>query len=342
MQAASSNKTHYVTRAATLADAKLAAALFNRRSQKYYGQDQIQADALARHWESDDIVLNRDTQLFFCAANGDELVGYACVVDPRKPYVEITYQVAADPDADNDEALWDAMIEWCARKDSSVIDKSPEGVAVHARASALAEDVARCTAYERNGFRRVRVENHLRAELDRMPPEPIWPEGITLPPFDVERELPALVALDQEVFRDHWGHVERPFEEELRGWKEWIHSLGGDLDPALWFVARKDDELVGYAICEPSIAGDTTRAYVAGFGVRAAFRRRGIGLALLHHAFRILKERGRTAVELDMDSENLTGASRVYERAGMVPTRQMILYEKLLRDGTDITVRSLG
>ena len=110
----------------------------------------------------------------------------------------------------------------------------------------------------------------------------------------------------------------------------------------MWFVARKDDELVGYAICEPSIAGDATRAYVAGFGVRAAYRKRGIGLALLHHAFRILKERGRTAVELDMDSENLTGASRVYERAGMVPTRQMILYEKLLRDGTDITVRSLG
>lgn len=339
MQAGPGSKRTQFTRAATLDDVTLAADLFNRRSQKLYGLDQVKADALRRFWEGGDIELDRDTQLFLDDAGS--LLGYASAGDPREPYVEITYQVTADPDAEEDPALWGAMLTWCSHKDAVVLAKAPAGTAVHARGSALAEDQARQEAYERNGFHQVRVENRLRAELDGQIPEPVWAEGIVLPPFDVERELPDLVALDQEVFRDHWGHVERSFEDELRGWKEWIHTLGDDLDPSLWFVARKANALVGYAICEPEIAADAACAYVAGFGVRASFRRQGIGLSLLHHAFRALQERGSKAVELDMDSENLTGASRVYARAGMAPIRQMLLYEKLLREGTDLTVRSL-
>ncbi len=321
-----------------MADVSLVADLLNRRSQRRRGQNQVQVEALARYWEGDEIQLARDTQLFI----GDDgnLIGFACVLDPRAPFVEITYQVATNPDASSDSHLWDEMIRWCSRKDELVLGKAPEGVSVYAKAAAPIEDEDRWSAYERAGFRRVRVEHRMQADLGGSIPKPAWPDGIVVPPFDLE-ELPALVALDQQVFRDHWGQVERPFEEELRGWKEWIHSQGEDLDLSLWFVARAGDDLIGYAICEPQIAGDTSRAYLAGFGVRADYRRQGIGLALLHQVSRTLQDRRFQTVELDMDSENLTGASQVYERAGYVTIRQNLLYEKLLRDGTDITVRSL-
>jgi hypothetical protein len=42
-----------------------------------------------------------------------------------------------------------------------------------------------------------------------------------------------------------------------------------------------------------------------------------------------------------MDSENLTGALRVYERAGMRAVRQSVFYEKELRAGTDLATRQL-
>ena len=44
---------------------------------------------------------------------------------------------------------------------------------------------------------------------------------------------------------------------------------------------------------------------------------RQIGLALLREGFRRLAGRGETVAALGVDSENPTGATRLYERAGM-------------------------
>lgn len=51
--------------------------------------------------------------------------------------------------------------------------------------------------------------------------------------------------------------------------------------------------------------------------VRAPWRRRGIGLALLHTAFGGIHRRGIHRAELGVDAENPAGANRPYERAGM-------------------------
>ena len=47
------------------------------------------------------------------------------------------------------------------------------------------------------------------------------------------------------------------------------------------------------------------------------------------------------AVELDMDSQNVTGVSRLCDRAGMRVVRQFVTYEKELRPGVDLTTREL-
>jgi len=43
-----------------------------------------------------------------------------------------------------------------------------------------------------------------------------------------------------------------------------------------------------------------------------------------------------------MDSENLTGALKLYERAGMRVVRRTLRYEHVLRDGDDLATRTLG
>jgi ribosomal protein S18 acetylase RimI-like enzyme len=158
----------------------------------------------------------------------------------------------------------------------------------------------------------------------------------------VERDLPGIVALYQEAWRDHWGYVDEPFEQVLANWKEGVERDGGRFDPTLWFLAVSGLEIVGMSLCQPQIADDTTRGYVQGLGVRPAWRKRGIALALLRHTFAEFRRRGYAAVELDMDSENLTGALRVYERAGMRAVRQSVFYEKELRPGKDLATRSLA
>ena len=42
-----------------------------------------------------------------------------------------------------------------------------------------------------------------------------------------------------------------------------------------------------------------------------------------------------------MDSQNVTGVSRLCDRAGMRVVRQFVTYEKELRPGVDLTTREL-
>jgi len=86
---------------------------------------------------------------------------------------------------------------------------------------------------------------------------------------------------------------------------------------------------------------DADLGYVHTLGVLRPWRRRGIALALLHHAFGELQRRGKKRVGLGVDAASLTGATRLYERAGMRPVRQSDLYEKELRPGRDLTTQGL-
>jgi mycothiol synthase len=72
---------------------------------------------------------------------------------------------------------------------------------------------------------------------------------------------------------------------------------------------------------------------VSELAVRCPWRRQGLGLALLRRAFAEFYSRGRRKVALAVDSQSLTGATRLYERAGMRDERLYSVYRKELRSG---------
>jgi RimJ/RimL family protein N-acetyltransferase len=61
-------------------------------------------------------------------------------------------------------------------------------------------------------------------------------------------------------------------------------------------------------------------------------------MALLQHSFHAFSQRGLRKVGLGVDAQSLTGATRLYEKAGMRPdpARQFSAYEKELRPGIDL------
>ena len=63
-------------------------------------------------------------------------------------------------------------------------------------------------------------------------------------------------------------------------------------------------------------------------GVAASYQQRGIGTALLRHAFVEYHRRGMPRVSLGVDAENPSGATRVYERAGMRVVAEDVVFEK--------------
>jgi GNAT superfamily N-acetyltransferase len=71
-------------------------------------------------------------------------------------------------------------------------------------------------------------------------------------------------------------------------------------------------------------------SWIAAIGVRKPWRRRGVGHALLLHCFCELHARGKQKIALGVDAENPTGATRLYERAGMHVARSIVWFEKAL------------
>ncbi len=330
-------------RPATFEDIEAAAELFNARSRFFYGEDQIEAEKMLGWWKASQLNLKTDT--WSCWDEQGKMIGWAEVENPGSPHVQIECGVILHPIAMTDAALWDELIQWSEARCRKYVPRAPEGARVAAIGIALLADEHRQQAWLRNGYEQVRISNRMRIDFADAPasPKPVWPAGIELHPFDREQDLERLITACREAFRDHWGYVEQPFEEDLTRRQEWIENMGKDFDPLLWFVAVHADsnEFAGFCLCNPQISGDPTRGYVASFGVRDSYRKQGLGLALLQHAFAELRHRGKVAVELDMDAENLTGALRLYTRAGMRPIRQLYTYEKELRPGTDLVRRSL-
>jgi ribosomal protein S18 acetylase RimI-like enzyme len=101
------------------------------------------------------------------------------------------------------------------------------------------------------------------------------------------------------------------------------------------------DEVAAVALCRARAHEDPEMGFVNTLGVRRPWRRQGLGLALLHHAFGEFYRRGQKRVGLGVDASNLTGATRLYERAGMHVARQFDLYEKEVRPGKELSTQAV-
>lgn len=188
-------------------------------------------------------------------------------------------------------------------------------------ATTLARDAAALELFARRGYRDVRHYYRMVIDLDGPTPEPAWPDGLEVETFRLEDALAFHAVLD-EAFEEEWNFQSTPFEE----WR--THRLEApDFDPDVWWVVRDGDELAAVLRGDPKREG---MGWVGALGVRRRWRRRGLGLALLHHAFGEFRRRGETAVGLGVDAENPTGATRLYERAGMRVAREAIVFAKEL------------
>ena len=190
-----------------------------------------------------------------------------------------------------------------------------------ARTWCLAPDDAARRLFEQRGFREVRRYYRMLIVLDGPPPAPAWPEGFRIGTFEPD-DARAFHAAMNEAFVDEWTFISMPFEE----WVE--HRVQApDFDPTLWFIVRDGDEIAAALRGEPDRGG---AGWVGAIGVRKPWRKRGLGLALLLHAFGEFYRRGQPRIGLGVDAQNPTGATRLYERAGMRIAYEAIAFEKAL------------
>jgi mycothiol synthase len=202
----------------------------------------------------------------------------------------------------------------------------PAGERIVLESAHLVGDETAAALHEARGFGFVRRFFRMVVDVTEPPPEPVWPEGAVVRPFDPERDLPELHDAHEEAFAREWGHVAR----DLGAWREQLVGRPR-FDPDLVTVVWDGDRAVGFALGYPKTMGDW--GWIRNLGVRESWRRRGLGLALLHESFRRFRATGETTVALGVDSENPTGATRLYERAGMRVLWRADVWQKELRPG---------
>ncbi len=178
---------------------------------------------------------------------------------------------------------------------------------------------------ERVEYRPVRYETHMVRDLSEPFPEAPMPAGLEVRPVRTE-DIRTIHDGSNEAFRDHWGARDMS-EEEYQAQFE-----SPDFHPELWKVAWAGDQFA--SVIHNFIDKDENeeygrkRGYTEGICTRQPWRKMGLARSLLVQSMQMFKEMGMTETALSVDSENISGATRLYESVGYRPVKQQVLYRK--------------
>ncbi|MBN2471947.1 MAG: GNAT family N-acetyltransferase, partial [Anaerolineae bacterium] len=319
-------------RAPALADLSAVVALMNMVSLAEQGVKRMTEDRLRREWGLPSLSPEQDARLAFTAAG--DLVGYIEVWG-RGTFIELGVDGCVHPDWQG-QGIGAALMDWAEAYGAEVLlPRAPEGAHVALATGTDASNERAARLFRRRGYHIVRHFWRMAGDLDQdsLPDLPDWPDGITIRPYIPKLDDRFVYQVMQDSFRDHWGFHAKPFDE----WRHWSTS-GEDFDPGLWFLAvtleSGGNEIVGAALCRPDRPEDPDMGWIDTLGVLRDYRQQGIGSALLRYAVGEFHRRGKARVGLMVDAENATGATRIYEQAGLRVTRQWDRYEKVLREET--------
>ncbi len=241
------------------------------------------------------------------------LIGYADADATRADPPLWWCDIKVDPDADA-SAVVPELVSW-------LDERAARG---RLRVWTSDRDVRIVGAFVALGFEPVRHSYRMEIDLSDDGRVPVWPAGVAVRNVDPGEE-PRVYEAVIEV----WQDTNDPMDETYEEWAHWL--LDADTyDPSLWFLAHAGGDLAGFSLCRQDPV-DPNAGNVWLLGVRRAWRRQGLGEALLAHSFASFREHGYTRGTLGVDASSVTGAARLYERAGMQVYRDTVFLERPVR-----------
>jgi mycothiol synthase len=246
-------------------------------------------------------------------AGDGSLVGLAQVFG-LNPELSVDAWVRVHPDH-RSRGLGTALAAWTEDRAPGLV---PPGASSKLYNSIPLEDEAGDRLLVARGFAPVRVFWHMERIFDGDPEPAEVPPGCEIRTYSHPADAETVHDVLEDAFTDHWGY--EPYPRDL----------------AMEQLSRRDPGLIWVATFEGSAAGaliarmleDT--GWIDDLGVRRPWRGRGMARALLRQAFAELARRGIVTVALNVDSENTTGATGLYESVGMRARRAWRVYEKPL------------
>ncbi len=283
----------------------------------------VTPEELTNQWQTEKF--NPETDTCVIETQDGQIIGYGEFFD-SKGHADLNADIYVHPRFKK-RGLIKILLERVGERAFEEINRAVPDLRVFIRSTMDGKDEEARKVHEEAGYVPIRFNWRMEIKLDDAPSAPGWLEGIELRPFVREEHSRAVLDAVNEAFRDHWGSHERSFEE-------WEHSrfTRPGFDPSLWVIAWDGSEIAGFSINRFRMG----IGWVGTLGVRRPWRKKGLGLALLQHSFGEFYKRGMKTIGLGVDASNPTGATRLYQGAGMYIASEFITYDKELRAGKSL------
>jgi mycothiol synthase len=288
-------------RAATLEDAQPIADLVNAVDLVEIGAAEYSLDEVREDLRATGADIARNSWLAF---DGDQLVSYGALWNEYgNERIDIDHYVRADAHPAG-ARLIDLMT---ARAAEVAAENGADEAVIHLHlppGSAMAGAVLPAL-----GWTVVRRHHVLKRPVSvAADPVPAAPSGVSLRTAKSDADHRIVYELLQDAFSAHFDH----HPESYDGWRQ--RTGADELDWSLVWIATLDGTDIGALLGRNN---RETMGWVRSIGVLAAARGRGIGTFLLRIAYAEFARRGRDTVGLGVDTQNATGALRLYEGLGM-------------------------
>ncbi len=324
----------FSARPTTLADAAAATDVFNAASLKYTGKPHISLEQTLTFWHLPGFELARHSRVVV-APDGRVVANVDVDMTAAVPVRPLIW-ARVHPDYEG-LGIGAAMLAWAEQCARTVFPHVPPDVRVSVLSVGIPQTaVAAHRFLESRGFCHTRDFWRMVIDLKEKPPTPAWPPGIVLSTMAQHPDLRPIVAAKEEAFRDHWGHIDQPLDHAEQKMRHWLESDSSH-DPESWLLALDGDQIAGICLCRQGDHSDPDMGWVNILAVRRPYRGCGLGMALLQQSFNYFFQRGFKRAGLTVDASSLTGATRLYEKAGMSVQQHYMDFEKELRPGRTIT-----
>lgn len=275
------------------------------------------------------------------------IAGHAWWIN-RSPHVVVEIGLTIHP-AYQSMTLGSLLLDHIESRAREALEPAPDNARIVLQITLLADDAA-CVALLREwGYAQAREWVHFELSL-LAPPEVTLPEGVTIRAMDPRFDWPAVGAVMDAAFADHWGemgpHVRTLLEEDKEEAsaieEEAEEGEGDEVEDDLYsnslglcFVAEVDGGVIGSCLCNARTVEWPDSGKLGSLSVLRPYRRLGVGHALTATALAEFHRRGIRRVITDTDHASFTGANRLYPRFGFQPYRYEHVYEKELRPGLE-------
>ena len=181
------------------------------------------------------------------------------------------------------------------------------------------------------GFEKLATLSYLQRPISKrtMPPEPIWPQGVTIEPYNNEVRDDVLTA----VLASYEQTLDCPGLFGLRDPQDILagHQATGNFDASLWTLLRLDGKPSGIVLLNPFTKQRTIELVYIGLAPIARGKR--LGKQLLRHALRLLDPKRARIMTLAVDNNN-TPALNMYNSEGFEAELKRIAFIRSLRTET--------